>query len=458
MKTEITVDADLELVRDMVSSDAFVQVRQAIMDKRCDKVVIQIKRLGEGVWEATFQGAGEDGEADLVVWLTRLPEKVLSLFAEPVPVSYRDELKMMAEDVKFKAEAQPGMMEAMASATVLPFPVIMPPVPANNPEEVKSTVEEAKCQAEADARLMEAMATGAFPPHPIIPPPVRASYREEVRKILAEQKRDPAAWQVLPTDIEMRPIAPTEMSQRVDTIAQQLLGMCDDQRTSELRKLRQSDPRLYPYVVARLDALKHARLQNVPGADPKDEAIQSVRVDESANYLLPGERAFLVPKAVVDQFMKCPCDLCHRFLSCLADVAAVAIKEDYCRVSIRFIGVRSSSWIGPVSTFGEAVFELRDMPPAIKALWDKPVTVPVGSDGYRRLGEGEVVPLAGAFVHTAWLSAILVAGQPALALGRPFRPIVRDGSGQWYYLSDDGSRHPFSLPAALKARAIFVKA
>jgi hypothetical protein len=422
MKTEITVDADLELLRGVLWRNTFIQVRQAILDKRCAKVVI--KRLGEGVWEATFQGAGEDGEADLVVWLTRLPEKVLALFAEPVQVDW-DELKKMAEQAKFEAQA-----------------------------------EQAKLQAEAGARLMEAMATGAFPPHPIIPPPVRASYREEVRKILAEQKRDPAAWQVLPCGIGVLRVTPTEMSQRVDTIAQQLLGMCDDQRTSELRKLQQSDPGLYPYVVDRLDTWRRAvtGLQNVPGADPKDESPQVVRVDESANYLLPGERAFLVPRAVVAQFMKCPCDLCRRFLSCLADVAAVAVKEDYCRVSIRFIGVRSSSWIGPVSTFGEAVFELRDMPPAIKALWDKPVTVPVGSDGYRRLAEGEVVPGEGALVHTAWLSAILVAGQPALVLGRPFRPIVCDGLGQWYYIGDDVKRHPFSLPAALKARAIFVKA
>ncbi|TMJ00919.1 MAG: hypothetical protein E6G97_18470 [Alphaproteobacteria bacterium] len=416
MKTEITVDADLELVRGAFPGGAYAQARQAILDKRCCKVVI--KKLGEGVWEATFQGTGVDGEEDLVVWLDRLPEKVLALFAEPVQIDYRDELKKM--------------------------------------------VEEAKCQAEAEARLMEAMATGAFPPYPVIMPLLPASYREEVKKILAEQKRDPAAWtKVLPTDIEMRPGRSTELLQlaeTAETYAQHLLGMGGDQRSIELRKLQQSDSVLYSYVVERLDTWRRAAtgLQNVPGADPKDETLQSVRVDESANYLLPGERAFLVPRSVVAQFLNCPCDRCRRFLSCLADVAAVAIKEDYCRVSIRCIGVKSTNWIGATSSFGEAMFELRDMPPAIRALWDRPVTVSA-ADGYYRLFEGEVVPGKGAFVHAAWLSAILAVSPPELVLGRPFRPIVCDGPGQWYYLSDDGSKHPFSLAAAFKARAIFVK-
>ncbi|TMJ00926.1 MAG: hypothetical protein E6G97_18510 [Alphaproteobacteria bacterium] len=53
---------------------------------------------------------------------------------------------------------------------------------------------------------------------------------------------------------ENSPITPQEMFQRADTAASQLLGMSPTQRNSELRKIKQSNPHIHPYVVERLEA------------------------------------------------------------------------------------------------------------------------------------------------------------------------------------------------------------
>jgi hypothetical protein len=51
-------------------------------------------------------------------------------------------------------------------------------------------------------------------------------------------------------------ISPQEMWERADTVAQQLLGMDASQRNSTLRKIKQSNPNIHPFVLKRLEELR----------------------------------------------------------------------------------------------------------------------------------------------------------------------------------------------------------
>lgn len=51
-------------------------------------------------------------------------------------------------------------------------------------------------------------------------------------------------------------ISPQELWERANTAAQQLLGMDASQRNSELRKIKQTNPNIHPYVIQRIEQLR----------------------------------------------------------------------------------------------------------------------------------------------------------------------------------------------------------
>lgn len=149
-----------------------------------------------------------------------------------VRLDYRDEVKRIIEDQRYQAEAQAKSQKEMEGASQMEE-MIMQSGQGGPPGMGGGGAMPGGGGASQGGPAQGGAGAGQQPAGP------------------AGQAQQSVAANLTVSDNEQ--ISPQEMWQRADTEAARLLGMDAGQRNSELRKLKQANPNIHPFVVQRLE-------------------------------------------------------------------------------------------------------------------------------------------------------------------------------------------------------------
>lgn len=148
-----------------------------------------------------------------------------------VRLDYRDEVKRMIEDQRYQAEQQAKSEKEMEGA-------------AQMEQMVASSGQQPGAPGPANGGGQPAPGGGGAGP-------AAAGGTASQPAGPAGQAQQSVAANLTVSDNEQ--ISPQELWQRADTEAARLLGMDAGQRNSELRKLKQSNPNIHPFVLQRIE-------------------------------------------------------------------------------------------------------------------------------------------------------------------------------------------------------------